>query len=85
MTSTQHDAPETIAVVLGFMNSRIDPAVAVDDDLFALGYVTSLFAAELVAFVERQFALELPNCELTIDNFRSAGAVAAVIERLRST
>ena len=52
-----------------------------DDDLFGKGYVNSLFAMELVLFVEREFALTVENTDLDPDNFRSVNAIAALIDR----
>ncbi len=52
-----------------------------DDDLFAKGYVNSLFAMELVLFVEKEFALTVENADLDPDNFRSVDAIAGLIGR----
>ena len=52
-----------------------------DDDLFGKGYLNSLFAMELVLFVERQFGLTVDNADLDPDNFRSVGAIAGFVER----
>ena len=54
------------------------------DDIFALGVVNSLFAMELVMFIEKTFAVTVPNTELQIDNFRTAKSMTALVERLRS-
>jgi acyl carrier protein len=60
------------------------PAAAIgdDEDIFALGLANSLFAMELVMFIEKTFALSIPNEELRLDNFRSVEAMATVVERL---
>ena len=52
-----------------------------DDDIFALGFVNSLFAMQLVLFVESEFDIALENEDLDIDNFRSINAIAGLIER----
>ncbi len=51
------------------------------DDIFALGFVNSLFAMQLVTFVESQFAITIDNEDLDIENFRSVDAVAAFVAR----
>lgn len=68
-----------------FLEGRF-PQVTLSDeeDIFALGFVNSLFAMELVLFVERTFGLEIPNEELTLDNFRSIKAMAELIARQSS-
>jgi acyl carrier protein len=52
------------------------------DDIFALGIVSSLFAMELVVFVEAEFNLSVPHDELRMDNFRSVDAMSEVAHRL---
>ena len=52
-----------------------------DDDLFGNGYLNSLFAMELVLFVEREFAVAVGNTDLDPDNFRSVNAIAGFVER----
>lgn len=51
------------------------------EDIFSLGFVNSLFALELVMFVEKEFSFTVENDDLHIDNFRSINAIAALIER----
>lgn len=51
------------------------------DDIFALGFATSLFAMQLVMFVERSFGLEISNEDLEMSNFRSVDALVALVER----
>jgi methoxymalonate biosynthesis acyl carrier protein len=52
-----------------------------DEDIFALGFVNSLFAMQLVLFVENEFGLVVENEDLDIDNFRTVNAIASLIER----
>ncbi len=76
MSSSEH------AQIRGFIIGRFPNAELADDqDIFALGYVNSLFAMELVLFVEKQFGIEIPNQELDIANFRTIDAIAALIGR----
>lgn len=53
--------------------------LGVDDDIFALGYVNSLFAMQLVLFVERKFGLELGSQDLDMENFRSVTALTNLV------
>ncbi|MEI5103011.1 acyl carrier protein [Streptomyces sp. PmtG] len=53
--------------------------LADDEDIFALGFVNSLFAMELVMFVEKTFGVRVPNEELNLDNFRTLDAMAALV------
>ena len=52
-----------------------------DEDIFALGFVNSLFAMQLVMFVEKEFGIAVEDDDLNIDNFRSISAVAALVGR----
>jgi acyl carrier protein len=52
-----------------------------DDDIFALGFVNSLFAMELVMFIESTFAITITNEELTLDNFRTVRKMADLATR----
>ena len=54
------------------------------DDIFALGFTNSLFAMQLVAFVEQQFRIEIDSDDLEIDNFRSVDAISALVQRKRT-
>jgi methoxymalonate biosynthesis acyl carrier protein len=53
-----------------------------DQDIFALGFVNSLFAMELVMFVEKTFDTRIPNDELRLDHFRSVDAMVDLVHRL---
>ena len=55
-----------------------------DDDIFSLGFVNSLFAMQLVMFVEKEFGLKVHDDDLDIDNFRSLNAVLDLVNRKRS-
>ena len=69
-----------------FLSQHIrDDGYRNDDDLFAKGYLNSLFAMELVLFVEREFALTVENADLDPDNFRSVDALAALVGRKASS
>ena len=69
--------------ILTFVRGRY-PQVEIDaaQDIFQLGFVNSLFAMELVMFVEKTFGVTIPNDELKIDNFRTADSMAELVGRL---
>jgi methoxymalonate biosynthesis acyl carrier protein len=58
-----------------------DHALGDDEDIFATGYVNSMFAMQLVQFVEGEFGVAVENDDLELDNFRSLNAIAALVER----
>jgi len=66
--------------------TRFFPGVTLglDDDIFSLGFVNSMFALQLVTFLEHDFQIEIENEDLELDNFRSIGAMRRFVERKRS-
>ncbi|HEX8393340.1 MAG TPA: acyl carrier protein [Longimicrobium sp.] len=53
------------------------------EDFFAGGYVNSMFAMQLVQFIESTFGVTCESDDLDIDNFRSVDALTAFVERKR--
>lgn len=58
-------------------NIDIDP----DENLFASGLVNSLFAMQLVLFVEQGFGIQVANEDLDLENFKSLNAIAGFIQK----
>ncbi len=52
-----------------------------DEDIFAAGFVNSLFAMQLVLFVEDTFGLKVESEDLRLENFSSVNALARLITR----
>ncbi|MGW2636928.1 acyl carrier protein [Streptomyces sp. NPDC001348] len=65
----------------GYLRSALTREVADDEDVFAAGFVNSLFAAQLVMFVEEEFGITVENDELEIAHFCSVDAVTAFVTR----
>lgn len=55
--------------------------IQVGDDIFALGFGNSMFAMQLVNFVENQFDIEIDAEDLEMENFRSIASVTDLVER----
>jgi methoxymalonate biosynthesis acyl carrier protein len=55
------------------------PDLADDDDLFESGLVNSLFAIQLMTFIEKTFGVEVDADDLDIKNFRSIDAAASFV------
>lgn len=58
--------------------------IADDDDIFALGLVNSLYAMQLVTFLESHFAIQIENEDLELEHFRSVEAMAAFVQRKKA-
>lgn len=50
-----------------------------EEDIFAVGFVNSLFAMELILFIEKKFQIKVENQDLDIDNFRTINALANLV------
>lgn len=55
-----------------------------DDNLFESGIVNSLFAVQLMTFIEKTFAIEVGMDDLDIANFKSISASAEFVVRKQS-
>ena len=65
-----------------FILSSINIADLKDDDnLFESGLVNSLFAVQLMTFIEKNFGIEVGMEDLDIENFKSLNAAAAFVAR----
>ncbi|MFN6530678.1 acyl carrier protein [Nostoc sp. ChiSLP03a] len=52
-----------------------------DEDIFALGFVNSMFAMQLVLFIEQAFQITIDNEDLELDNFRTINSMIRLVER----
>jgi acyl carrier protein len=50
-----------------------------DDNLFESGIVNSLFAVQLMTFIEKTFAIEVGMDDLDIENFKSLNAATTFV------
>lgn len=74
----------TKETVLGFLREKTGCGELTEEtELLKSGLVNSLFALEVVVFVERTFGLKLGRRDITPANFDSAAHIAALVERLR--
>jgi methoxymalonate biosynthesis acyl carrier protein len=56
-----------------------------DENFFQLGYVNSLFAVQLVAFVENEFQIKIDMADLEMENFQSIDAISRLVESKSTT
>lgn len=52
-----------------------------DDHLFESGIVNSLFAVQLMTFLEKTYAIEIGMDDLDMENFKSVNATTAFVIR----
>lgn len=63
-----------------YFSRTVQGAVDDDADIFDLGLVDSLFAVQLVAFVENEFSIVAEREDLQIRNFCSIAALTRFVE-----
>jgi methoxymalonate biosynthesis acyl carrier protein len=55
-----------------------------DDDIFSLGFFNSLFAMQLVLFLEEEFDIIVDNIDLDLDKFRTINRMEELIREKRA-
>jgi methoxymalonate biosynthesis acyl carrier protein len=74
---------EQIQQALGrFLQERVKTEVAVQQDLFKSGLVSSMFAMELVVHLEEEYDIAIIGPDLKLDSFRTIEAMTELVLRL---
>ena len=76
--TTEHNKTKIRSFILRFIQNQ---DLSDETDIFATGYVNSMFAMQLVLFVEKQFGIVIGNEDLELANFSSVKAIAELVER----
>lgn len=76
--------PEAASVIKETVRNFIVSSVSIrrlndDDDLFESGIVNSLFAVQLMTYIEKTFGIEVGMDDLDIENFKSLNATTAFV------
>lgn len=58
-------------------------SIAHDSDMLAGGVIDSLGITELIAFLERKYAVKVDDDDIDAENFRSIDSIVAFVERKR--
>ena len=66
-----------------FIEEKKISGITPDTDLFAGGYVNSLFALEMVLFLEKTFNIKNPRKEMRRENFTTVQRMADLVERVQ--
>jgi acyl carrier protein len=75
-----HEATGIKETVRDFILGSITiPELDDDDNLFESGLANSLFAVQLMTFIEKTFAIEVGMEDLDIENFKSLNAMTALV------
>ena len=64
----------------GFLNTYFEDCEIDDDDnIFEIGFISSLFAMQLVLFLEKEYGIKVKNEEMDMSNFKSLNAIEGFI------
>ncbi|MDQ1920914.1 acyl carrier protein [Massilia pseudoviolaceinigra] len=67
-----------------YFSKTISAQVKDEDDVFSLGVVDSLFALQLVLFVEQEFDVQVEGDDLNLDHFCTINAIHSFVEAKRA-
>jgi acyl carrier protein len=62
-----------------YLATKISRPVGDEEDIFSAGLVDSLFALQLVLFLEKEFQIAVEGEDLDLDNFLSINAMSAFV------
>ena len=62
--------------------NKFDDKLTFDTELLGGGYVNSLFALEIVMFLEKEFKIKIKRRDIDEENFKTINNMAALVERL---
>lgn len=79
--NTLHETEIKEAVRKFIFSSVRLPDLGDDDNLFESGIVNSLFAVQLMTFVEKTFGIAVESDDLDIENFKSLNATTYFVVR----
>ncbi|EKE80861.1 acyl carrier protein [Idiomarina xiamenensis] len=69
-------------LVRAFFGRFFETGNLTDDlDIFKAGFVNSLFAMQLIGWIEKNFSTTVSDEDLNLANFNSVNAIANFIER----
>jgi acyl carrier protein len=63
----------------GYIAEHVDESFDNDTEIFEEGIVNSLFAIQLMTFLEKEFAIKITMDDLDMDNYKSVNAIAKFV------
>jgi acyl carrier protein len=57
--------------------------IQMDDDLLSAGIIDSLGVLQLVAFIEEQFNIQMPDEDVVLENFQSVNSLANYLDNFQ--
>ena len=68
-------------VISGYLKNQLNITcdVAPDQDVFQTGLLDSLGIADLIAFLETRYSIDIPLSHVTVENFSTPNTIAAYV------
>lgn len=63
-----------------FVRNNRAEGLSYDTELLKSRHINSLFALQIVMFVEKEFKIKLAKKEISVENFHSIDAIAALVD-----
>lgn len=63
-----------------FVRNNRAEGLSYDMELLKSRHINSLFALQIVMFVEKEFKIKLAKKEISVENFHSIDAIAALVD-----
>jgi len=64
-------------------NEEVDVSFEDHENIFALGFVNSMFAMKLLNYIESEFGLRVDNDDININNFRSVDNMVLLVNKMK--
>lgn len=81
-TELKSQIREYIGKNLIIFDEKVD--IKDEDDIFALGFVNSLFGMKLLGYLEAEYKIEISDDDLDLNNFRSVSMIEQFILKKQS-
>ncbi|KDN16114.1 acyl carrier protein [Amycolatopsis rifamycinica] len=78
------DTDVVIDQISSFVAEQTGTRPEVDQDLFATGLANSMFAMQLVVFLEQAYSVTVAGPDLQLSNFLTVKSMAALASRLQA-
>lgn len=70
------------SALVAHLSEKTKSEIKPEDDVFAAGLVSSMFAMQLVVYLESTYDIAIVGSDLKLDNFRTARVMAELVLRL---
>lgn len=67
--------------IMNFFKEKGINDITAETDLFKGGYVNSLFALEIVMYLEKEFKIKIKNKDIKEKNFKTVLNIAETVEK----